>query len=58
MLKTALSIGHMISGESKSQFIKDVKPYLESASRMAEGIRIEDLISLGMKNSAIGEAEL
>ena len=49
VLKKALDLGHMVSGKSKSQFVKDVKPYLKAASKMAEKIELEDIISFGTK---------
>ena len=44
LLKTALNLGHLFSGKSKSEFVKDVRPYLEAASKMAENIKIEDFV--------------
>eukprot|EP00094_Tigriopus_californicus_P006204 TCALIF_05970-PA protein Name:"Similar to setd7 Histone-lysine N-methyltransferase SETD7 (Halocynthia roretzi)" AED:0.01 eAED:0.01 QI:153/1/0.8/1/1/1/5/0/491 len=43
LLKTALSIGHLVSGKDKKTFVKGVKPYLHMASKWAELIKIDDL---------------
>lgn len=44
LLKTALSIGHIVSGKDKKSFVKGVKPYLHMASKWAELIKIDDLV--------------
>eukprot|EP00095_Tigriopus_kingsejongensis_P001779 maker-scaffold339_size202159-snap-gene-1.24 protein:Tk01779 transcript:maker-scaffold339_size202159-snap-gene-1.24-mRNA-1 annotation:"hypothetical protein TRIADDRAFT_26073" len=44
LLKTALSLGHMVSGKDKKAFVKDVKPYLQMASKWAEIIKIDELV--------------
>ncbi len=44
MLKTFLNVGHWFSGKSKKEFVEDVRPYLEAASKMAGSIKMEDLV--------------
>ena len=44
LLKTALNVGHFFSGKSKSEFVKSVKPYLNAASKIAETIKVDDLV--------------
>jgi len=44
LLKTALNIGHWFSGKTKKDFVDDIKPYLEVASKAAGAIKLEDFI--------------
>ena len=44
LLKTALNLGHLFSGKSKTDFVKQVKPYLEAASKMAGNMKFDDLV--------------
>ena len=36
VLKTALHFGHAVSGKSKDQFAKDVRPYLKVKKKLKE----------------------
>eukprot|EP00090_Calanus_glacialis_P042494 TRINITY_DN7535_c0_g1_i5.p1 TRINITY_DN7535_c0_g1~~TRINITY_DN7535_c0_g1_i5.p1 ORF type:complete len:456 (-),score=87.55 TRINITY_DN7535_c0_g1_i5:164-1531(-) len=43
-LKTALHLGHAVSGKSKDQFAKDVRPYLKLVSDIVKTVKMGDLI--------------
>ena len=43
-LSLALDVGHFFSGQSKKDFVRTVKPYLEAVTKLAEGIKTEDLV--------------
>jgi len=43
-LKTALQLGHVVSGKSKDQFAKDVKPYLKIVGDIVKSFKMSDLV--------------
>merc|ERR1711976_175720 len=45
VLKAALEIGHRYTGKSRKEFAKEVRPYLELASKFAEKINVDYLLS-------------
>ena len=45
-LKAGLSIGHLVSGKSKDEFVKDVRPFLSTVAQLAEGVSIQDYLEL------------
>jgi hypothetical protein len=44
IFQTVLNVGHMFSGKPKTEFIKDIRPYVEAASKLAENIEIDSLL--------------
>ena len=45
MLKAALEIGHRYTGKSRKEFANDVRPYLQMASKFADKIDADYLLS-------------
>ena len=45
VLKAALEIGHRYTGKSRKEFATEVRPYLELASKFAEKINVDYLLS-------------
>ncbi len=45
VLKAALEIGHRYTGVPRKQFANQVRPYLELASKFAEKLNVDYLLS-------------
>ncbi len=47
ILKAALNVGHFFSGKSKKEFVREVRPLLEAASKVVGSIKIDNFLSFG-----------
>ena len=45
VLKAALEVGHRYVGKSRKEFAKEIRPYLEMASKFADKIDADFLLS-------------
>ena len=43
-LKTALQFGQIISGKSKKEFVREIKPYMQIVSDLSKNIKLADFI--------------
>ena len=43
-LNTALQLGQMITGKSKRDFVKEIKPYMKIVSKLASNIKLSDFL--------------
>ena len=43
-LKTALQFGQMISGKSRKEFAKEIKPFMKIVANIASNIQLSDMI--------------
>ena len=43
-LKTALQFGQILSGKSKREFVREIKPYMQIVSDLSKHIKLADFI--------------
>ena len=44
VLKTVLKLGHFLSGKTKQEFSRGIKPYMKFASEFAKTIKLSNFI--------------
>ena len=43
-LRTALQLGQMVSGKTKQQFVREIRPYMKMAAELSKQINLADFI--------------
>ena len=43
-MKTALKVGHLLSGKSREEFSRDIRPYVKMASQLADSLKLSSFI--------------
>ena len=43
-MKTALKVGHLLSGKSREEFSRDIRPYVKIASQLADSLKLSSFI--------------
>ena len=43
-LRTALQLGQMVSGKSRQQFVREIRPYMKMVAELSKQINLADFI--------------
>ena len=43
-LRTALQLGQMVSGKSRQQFVREIRPYIKMVAELSKQINLADFI--------------